>query len=401
MRIAVTGSIATDHLMTFPGRFADQLVADQLHTVSLSFLVDNLDVRRGGVGANIAFGMGQLGTAPILVGAAGFDFDEYRAWLDRHGVDTASVRISETLHTARFVCTTDADHNQIGSFYTGAMSEARLIELKTVADRVGGLDLVLIGADDPEAMLRHTEECRSAVHPLRRRLLPADRPHGRRRDPDPAGRRRRTSSRTSTRRASSSPRPAGPTRRSWPRSATASPPSARAACASSASARTRSRSAARRRSARPTPRASATPSAPGFLSGPGLGRLAGAGGAGRLHARDARHRDGRHAGVPAAARRTSWTGSPRRTAMRPRPRSRGTWAESPSAGAWGLVAQLPARPSLGASAEPADHVRRTVVRRLLAHVLLAPHLAPRRDVQPRRLVVRQDPDRARPPGRPR
>ena len=96
MRIAVTGSIATDHLMTLPGRFADQLVADQLHTVSLSFLVDNLDVRRGGVGANIAFGMGQLGTNPILVGAAGSDFDEYRAWLDRHGVDTGSVRISET-----------------------------------------------------------------------------------------------------------------------------------------------------------------------------------------------------------------------------------------------------------------------------------------------------------------
>jgi adenosine kinase len=161
VRIAVTGSIATDHLMTFPGRFADQFVADQLHTVSLSFLVDNLDVRRGGVGANIAFGMGQLGTKPILVGAAGFDFDEYRAWLERHGVDTDSVRISETLHTARFVCTTDADHNQIGSFYTGAMSEARLIELKTVADRVGTLDLVLIGADDPEGMLRHTEECRS------------------------------------------------------------------------------------------------------------------------------------------------------------------------------------------------------------------------------------------------
>ncbi|MBD0419978.1 carbohydrate kinase family protein [Streptomyces sp. NPDC052309] len=166
MRIAVTGSIATDHLMTFPGRFADQLVADQLHTVSLSFLVDKLDVRRGGVAANIAFGMGQLGTRPILVGAAGSDFDEYRAWLDRHGVDTGSVRISETLHTARFVCTTDADHNQIGSFYTGAMSEARLIELKTVADRVGGLDLVSIGADDPEAMLRHTEECRSRNIPF-------------------------------------------------------------------------------------------------------------------------------------------------------------------------------------------------------------------------------------------
>jgi adenosine kinase len=160
VRIAVSGSIATDHLMTFPGRFADQLVADQLHTVSLSFLVDTLDVRRGGVAANICFGMGRLGVRPVLVGAAGADFEDYRAWLDRHGVDTESVHISEVLHTARFVCTTDADHNQIGSFYTGAMSEARLIELQTVADRVGGLDLVLIGADDPEAMLRHTEECR-------------------------------------------------------------------------------------------------------------------------------------------------------------------------------------------------------------------------------------------------
>ncbi|MEU1310779.1 carbohydrate kinase family protein [Streptomyces cinnamoneus] len=166
MRIAVTGSIATDHLMTFPGRFADQLVADQLHTVSLSFLVDELDVRRGGVGPNICFGMGLLGLKPVLVGAAGADFADYRAWLDRHGVDTASVHISEVLHTARFVCTTDTDHNQIASFYTGAMSEARQIELQPVADRVGGLDLVLIGADDPEAMLRHTEECRARAIPF-------------------------------------------------------------------------------------------------------------------------------------------------------------------------------------------------------------------------------------------
>ncbi len=166
MRIAVTGSIATDHLMTFPGRFADQLVADQLHTVSLSFLVDDLDVRRGGVAPNICYGMGLLGLNPVMVGAAGEDFADYRAWLDRHGVDTGSVRISDVLHTARFVCTTDTDHNQIASFYTGAMSEARQIELQPVADRVGGLDLVLISADDPEAMLRHTQECRSRGIPF-------------------------------------------------------------------------------------------------------------------------------------------------------------------------------------------------------------------------------------------
>ncbi|WP_371482083.1 carbohydrate kinase family protein [Kitasatospora sp. NBC_00315] len=161
MRIAVAGSIATDHLMTFPGRFADQLVAEQLHTVSLSFLVDTLDIRRGGVAPNIAFGMGVLGLRPILVGAAGADFDEYRSWLERNNVDCQSVHISQTRHTARFMCTTDEDHNQIASFYTGAMAEARSIELKPVADRTGGLELVLIGADDPQAMVRHTQECRT------------------------------------------------------------------------------------------------------------------------------------------------------------------------------------------------------------------------------------------------
>jgi adenosine kinase len=161
MNIAVTGSIATDHLMHFPGRFSEQLLADQLHKVSLSFLVDDLVVRRGGIGANIAFGMAQLGLNPALVGAVGSDFDlDYRAWLDRHGVDTASVHVSETAHTARFVCTTDQDMCQIASFYAGAMSEARSIELRPVAERLGGLELVIISPNDPLAMVRHTQECR-------------------------------------------------------------------------------------------------------------------------------------------------------------------------------------------------------------------------------------------------
>ncbi|OIV37551.1 carbohydrate kinase family protein [Mangrovactinospora gilvigrisea] len=160
MRIAVTGSIATDHLMSFPGSFAGQLIGDQLQNVSLSFLVDELDIRRGGVGANICFSMGVLGLNPVLVGAVGSDFAEYRSWLERHGVDCESVHISDTHHTARFVCTTDEEHNQIASFYAGAMAEARNIELLPVAERLDGLDLVLIGADDPDGMVRHTDECR-------------------------------------------------------------------------------------------------------------------------------------------------------------------------------------------------------------------------------------------------
>ncbi len=95
MRIAVTGSIATDHLMTFPGRFAEQFLADKLDKISLSFLVDGLEIRRGGVAANIAFGLGCLGLTPMLVGTVGRDFGEYRAWLQEHGVDTSRVRESD------------------------------------------------------------------------------------------------------------------------------------------------------------------------------------------------------------------------------------------------------------------------------------------------------------------
>lgn len=161
MRIAVAGSIATDHLMSFDGRFAEQIIPEQIQQLSLSFLIDELDVRRGGVAANISFGLGNFDMNPVLVGAAGADFEEYRAWLERHGVDTSAVHISELRHTARFVCTTDRDQNQIASFYAGAMAEARNIEIKPIHDRLGGIDLVLVGADDPSAMIRHSEECRS------------------------------------------------------------------------------------------------------------------------------------------------------------------------------------------------------------------------------------------------
>ncbi len=166
MSIAVTGSIATDHLMTFPGKFADSLVVDQLDKIALSFLVDDLHIRRGGCGANIAFGLASLGLRPVLVGAVGQDFADYRSWLERHGVDCDAIHVSTTRHTARFVCTTDATMAQIASFYPGAMSEARMLELTPVAARVGGLDLVVISPDDPEAMRRHTQECRQRGYPF-------------------------------------------------------------------------------------------------------------------------------------------------------------------------------------------------------------------------------------------
>ncbi|BBU22356.1 carbohydrate kinase family protein [Mycobacterium xenopi] len=160
MTIAVTGSIATDHLMRFPGRFSEQLLAEHLQKVSLSFLVDDLVIHRGGVGGNMAYAIGVLGGDVALIGAAGADFADYRDWLEAHGVNCDHVLISTTAHTARFVCTTDLEMAQIASFYPGAMSQAREISLADVVAAIGTPELVIIGANDPEAMFLHTEECR-------------------------------------------------------------------------------------------------------------------------------------------------------------------------------------------------------------------------------------------------
>jgi adenosine kinase len=163
VRIAVTGSIATDHLMTFPGKIVDQLIPEKLDKIALSFLVDSLEIRYGGVAANIAFGMGCLGLRPLLVGSAGADFAEYRAWLEAHGVDTGAVRESAVHHTGRFISTTDTDLNHFASFYPGAMSEDVDIDLGELA---GSVDLVLVGASDPAAMASFTRQCREYQIPF-------------------------------------------------------------------------------------------------------------------------------------------------------------------------------------------------------------------------------------------
>lgn len=152
--------------MTFPGLFNDSLMADQLHNVSLSFLVDDLQIRRGGVAANICFGMGVLGEHPLLVAAVGTDFADYQNWLESHGVNCEYVHISKTAHTARFMCTTDQEQNQIASFYPGAMSESVELNLTEISKKVGGLGLVLIGADDPIAMTNHTLKCKELGVPF-------------------------------------------------------------------------------------------------------------------------------------------------------------------------------------------------------------------------------------------
>ena len=181
MPVLVAGSIATDHLMHFPGKFSEQLLAEQLHKVSLSFLVDDLVVRRGGVAPNICFRHGPARRSPGADRRGRRGLRRVPRLARAHTASTADfVHVSPIHHTARFVCTTDEEMCQIGSFYAGAMGEARNIELEPAWDATGA-DLVVISAYDPAAMVQHSAECRERGLPLRRRPVPADRPDGRRR----------------------------------------------------------------------------------------------------------------------------------------------------------------------------------------------------------------------------
>jgi adenosine kinase len=156
MNIIVTGSIAFDYLMTFPGRFADHILPDQLDHLSVSFLVDEMRRQYGGTAPNIAYNLALLGERPRVMGTAGQDFGDYRIWLEGHGVDTSLIREELDLFTASFFVSTDLDGNQIASFYTGAMARAR--ELSLLNNKA---DLVTISPNDPQAMVKYPAECQA------------------------------------------------------------------------------------------------------------------------------------------------------------------------------------------------------------------------------------------------
>jgi adenosine kinase len=159
MDIVVTGSIAYDYLMRFPGKFKEHLLLDNLKHISVSFLVDKLTRHWGGNGANISYNLAMLGVRPRLMGTAGKDFSDYRTWLDSAGVDTRGVVVIDELFTASFFANTDEDNNQIASFYGGAMFEAKNY---TLAQAVQGTpDYVVIAPNAPEAMCQLAQECQS------------------------------------------------------------------------------------------------------------------------------------------------------------------------------------------------------------------------------------------------
>jgi adenosine kinase len=162
MKLIVTGSIAFDYLMQFPGKFTEHILADHLQRVSLSFLVDSMDKRRGGCAPNIAYTLALLGERPYLVAAAGQDFKEYDEWLQAAGVDTSHVHHVADKFTASFFCSTDTENNQIASFYIGAMANASELSLRTIQEP----GLVIISPNDPAAMVQYTEECRTIGVPF-------------------------------------------------------------------------------------------------------------------------------------------------------------------------------------------------------------------------------------------
>jgi len=155
--VVVTGSIAYDYLMRFPGIFREHLLAENIHHISVSFLVDEMTRNYGGNGANIAYTMALLGMRPRLMATAGKDFTDFRQWLEAAGVNTSSVQVLSDVFTASFFANTDTDNNQIASFYGGAMFRAREYTLQgTVPVKP---DYVVISPNDPTAMHLLATEC--------------------------------------------------------------------------------------------------------------------------------------------------------------------------------------------------------------------------------------------------
>ena len=156
MKIILTGSVAVDYLMSFPGYFREHILPEKLDTISLSFLVDRMTVQRGGVAPNIAYNIALLGGHPSIMATVGQDFGEYRQWLESQGIDTSLVKAIPGVFTASFFANTDRSNAQIASFYPGAMAHAAELSFTALTSKP---DLVMISPNDPGAMIKYAEEC--------------------------------------------------------------------------------------------------------------------------------------------------------------------------------------------------------------------------------------------------
>jgi len=162
MTVVATGSIAYDYIFTFKGRFGDQIVAGKTHMINLSFLVDTMAKRRGGVAGNYAYSLALLGHPAAVLATAGSDAEEYRDWLQGLGIDCSGLRLLPDEYTATGYTTTDMDQNNIWGYYGGAMLRAGTLGL---ADTVPDPEALIVGPNAPDAMFRLVRECREAGVP--------------------------------------------------------------------------------------------------------------------------------------------------------------------------------------------------------------------------------------------
>lgn len=158
MSTFITGSVAYDNIMNFPGHFKDHILPEKIHVLNISFLVNTLKRQRGGVAANIAYTMALLGRPPAVFTSVGAnDWADYEAWMARHGIDSRYVHVVPDEFTATCYITTDMDNNQITGFYTGAMAYDKQRSLHEVPrDELG---YVVIGPTEPEPIVKFTREC--------------------------------------------------------------------------------------------------------------------------------------------------------------------------------------------------------------------------------------------------
>ena len=159
MSVLITGSIAYDYIMQFPGFFQDHILPDKIANLSVSFLVDSMKKQRGGVATNIAYNLALLGERPRIMATVGQDFADYRKWLEDNNVDTSAIIAIPDDFTASFFVSTDGKQNQIAMFYTGAMAHAHTLTFKEHG-RGDKIDLVVISPNDPRAMVNYARECK-------------------------------------------------------------------------------------------------------------------------------------------------------------------------------------------------------------------------------------------------
>ncbi len=162
--LIVTGTLGYDYIMNFPGRFADRIMPDKIHSLSLSFLVDKLTRQFGGTAGNIAYSLKLLGINPVTLAPVGNDFDRYTDFLKKHKIDISCIDTHPDVSTSSYFVMTDREDNQIGSFYLGATKYAKQLSIRSCIPRTSGTKSVfaVLAPTEPEAMVKYVKECRSS-----------------------------------------------------------------------------------------------------------------------------------------------------------------------------------------------------------------------------------------------